>query len=69
MIAQSSPQAPPILHASWKSTSHSSSLVLPLYLAMLVEGQNGLGSGVLWIVLLKTGGPGGSGIIRSSSLS
>ena len=69
MMAQSSPRAPPSWHASWKSTSHSSSLVSPLYLAMLVGGQNGIGSGVLQIALLKTRGLGGSGAIRSSSLT
>ena len=33
------------------------------------RGRNGLGSGVLWIALLNTRGPGGSGAIRSLSLS
>ena len=28
---------------------------------MLVGGRNGLGRGVLWIALLNTRGPGGSG--------
>jgi len=51
------------------SASHSSGLVSPLNLAMLVRGQNGLGRGVLRIALLNTRGPGGSGAIRSSSLS
>ena len=69
MMAQSSPRAPPNWHANQKSASHSSSLVSPSYLAMLVGGQNGFGSGVLRIARLKTRGPGGSGAIRSSSLS
>ena len=69
MMARSSPRAPPSWHASWKSANHSSGLVSLLYLAMLVRGWNGLGSGVLRIALLKTRGPSGSGAIRSSSLS
>ena len=49
-----SPQAPPIWQASQKSISQSSGLVSLLYLVMLVGGRKGLGSGVLWIALLKT---------------
>jgi hypothetical protein len=50
--------------------SHSSGLVSPEYLVMVVGAQNQAGNGALCMARLKIGGPGGSGEgLRSSPLS
>jgi hypothetical protein len=65
-----SSSVPPSWQASRQSTSHSSGLVSPEYLVMVVGAQNWVGNGARRMARLKACGPGGSGEgLRSSQLS
>jgi hypothetical protein len=65
-----SSSVPPSWQASRYSASHSSGLVSPEYLVMVVGVRNRVGNGVRHMARLKACGPGGSGEgLRSSPLS
>jgi hypothetical protein len=65
-----SSSVPPRWQASRYSVSHSSGLVSPEYLVMVVGVRNRVGNGARRMARLKACGPGGSGEgLRSSPLS